>query len=259
MNIKALAAGAFVGVFLAGNSVHAVSNDDAEFTPSQTKSIEAIVKDYLLKNPEILIDMSQSLERKQEARRARSMERALVDNADTLFRSSTDAVFGNPDGDVTLVEFSDYNCPYCRSASEHVRKIMRSDNNVRVVFKELVLFGEDSEAAARASLAAARQGKLLEMRQGLMAGRERNTKSRIMKIAKNIGLDVAKLQTDMESSEISKKIEETKALAAHLGIRGTPAYFIDNQMIPGAPSNLYEQFVEKIATARKNSAEKGKK
>ena len=218
--------------------------------PSQ-EAIEEVVQDDLTKNPEILVARTTELDRRQQEEQDKQQSKAISDNADALFRSEKSFAAGNPDGDVTVVEFFDYNCGYCRRAMPDVLKLTENDEKVRVVFKELPIFGEDSEAAAKGALAAKKQGKYLEMHQKLFTASGKANKEKVLRIANELGLDVPQLEEDMESKEVAAALAETFELAQKLGLQGTPLYLIGDSTIPGAPDDLYDQLVEKVATIRK--------
>jgi protein-disulfide isomerase len=214
------------------------------------KRIIDIVHDYLTKNPEILVEMTTELDKRQQAEQAAAQEKVISDNAEAIFRSPLAYTAGNPDGDVTVVEFFDYNCGFCKRALPDVVKLVDNDDKVRFVFKELPIFGEESEGAAKAALAAGKQGKYFEMHQKLFSDPGKADKDKALKIAQEIGLDVLQLEKDMESPEVQKALDEAKDLAQKLGLQGTPLYLIGDRTIPGAPDDLYDQLVAKVAEVR---------
>jgi protein-disulfide isomerase len=175
--------------------------------------------------------------------------------AEEIYRSPASFVAGNPDGDVSVVEFFDYNCGYCRRALPDVVKLIDTDDKVRVVLKELAIFGEDSEAAARAALAANKQGKYFEMHQKLFSEPGKANKEKALQIAQELGMDVEQLEQDMEDPEIQKTLDETLALAGKLGLKGTPYYLIGDRSLPGAPDDLYDQLTKKIAEVREKGCQ----
>jgi protein-disulfide isomerase len=205
---------------------------------------------YLTKNPEILVEMRAELNRLQQEGKAVQQQKAISDNADALYRSDKAPFVGNPNGDVTVVEFFDYNCGYCARAMPDVVKLLENDDKVKVVFKELPLFGDDSADAAKGALAAAKQDKYFDMHQKLFSDPGKANKDKVLGIAKAIGLDLSRLEKDMESEDVQAALDEVRGLAQKLGIRGTPAYLIGDQIIGGAPQDLYDQLVEKVAEVR---------
>ena len=214
--------------------------------------VERIMRDYLTKNPEILVEMTTELDKRQAAEQAAKQQKIISDNADAIFRSPLAFVAGNPDGDVSVVEFFDYNCGYCRRALPDVVKLVDNDKKVRLVLKELPIFGEDSEAASKAALAAHRQGKYFEMHQKLFTEPGKADKEKALRIAGELGLDVAQLEKDMADPEMQKSLDEAKELAQKLGLQGTPLYLIGDHVIPGAPDDLYDQLTKNVAEIREN-------
>jgi protein-disulfide isomerase len=192
------------------------------------------VRDYLMQNPEILRDVLQELERKERARQAQATQDTIKAQAARLFRAENDPVLGNPEGDVTLVEFMDYNCGYCKRSLADVMKLVEADKNLRVVIKEFPILGPTSVTASRAALAAAKQGKYEQMHMALMGHKGALSDEAIFELAKAAGLDVDRLKTDMDDKAIAARIDENHQLASMLGIDGTPAFIIDQQLIPGA-------------------------
>ena len=214
--------------------------------------IESIVREYLLANPEILVDVQRELERRAEEQRAEFAKVALAQNADEVFRSPASPSLGNVDGDVTVVEFFDYNCGFCRRAIGSIGELIEQDRNVKVVFKEMPIFGEESEEAARAAIAAGKQGKYWDMHRELLEQPGRANKQKALAIAKALGLDVAKLEQDMELPEVRREITQVQQLGQKMGIQGTPHFIIGNQTIPGAPEDLLDQLKVKIAEVRQS-------
>ncbi len=221
------------------------------FNPDQTKSIEKIVREFLLKHPEILLDVQAALEKKMELARNARMEKSLAANAELLFKDANAAYTGNPKGDVTVVEFFDYNCGYCKRALIGVTKLIEDDKNVKVVFKELPIFGKESEDAARVALAARVQGKYWQVHKDLLSTPGRANEAKALRIAAKHGLDMTRLKADMKSPATTKTIEEVRQLAENMGINGTPHFFVGNRMIPGAPDDLLAQLKKHVSTIRK--------
>ncbi len=214
------------------------------------KQVVEVVRDYLTKNPEILVEMTTALDKGQQEEQSAKQSTAISENADALFRSDKAFTAGNPDGDVTIVEFFDYNCGYCRRAMPDALKLIEADDKVKFVFKELPIFGDDSEDAAKGALAAMKQDKYFEMHQRLFSDPGKAGKAKVLRIANDIGLDLAQLEADMESEEIGKALGEVRDLAQELGLQGTPLYLIGDRIIPGAPEDLYDQLVENVSVIR---------
>jgi protein-disulfide isomerase len=204
-----------------------------EFNKDQREEMGGIIRDYLLENPEILREVVQALEAKEQEAGLTAMSEAIRERSDELYRGEHDLVAGNPNGSVTMVEFFDYNCGYCKRAMSDVLALIEADDDLRVVFKEWPILGEGSRFAARAALASARQGKYWDFHLALMETR-RLDETTTLEVAERIGLDVDQLKADMEAPEVAAVIEGNMQLASAFGIQGTPVFFIDDQVIPGA-------------------------
>ncbi|PLX34053.1 MAG: disulfide bond formation protein DsbA [Hyphomicrobiales bacterium] len=207
---------------------------DKAFSDSQRDQIGAIVREYLMKNPGILRDMMSALEAKEAKELSEAQASAVSSRADDLFRSSGDVVLGNPKGDVTLVEFFDYNCGYCKRALKDLLTLIDEDKNLRVILKEYPILSEGSVDAARASLAAGRQGKYMEYHTAMMKAPGQANEAKALRIAKEAGLDIGKMKTDMADPAMMKNLRDQILLARALNLRGTPAYVIDDVVVPGA-------------------------
>lgn len=223
---------------------------ETAFSDGQKETIEKLVRDYLVRNPEILIEMTGELERKQAAAEQETRDKAIAENAAALFRDDSGLIAGNPDGDITIVEFSDYNCPYCKRAFNDVTKLLSGDDKIRVVFKEFPIFGEQSLGAARVAIAAEKQGKYFDVHAGLLKSSGRSSEASALRIAEKLGLDMEQLKQDMQSQDVKATIAKTRGLAEKLGIQGTPFYLVGDRVVPGAPDNLYEIFVKTVAEVR---------
>ena len=219
------------------------------------KAIVDVVRNYLTENPEILVEMTTELEERQEAKQAELQKQVISDNADAIFRSPLAYSAGNPDGDVTVVEFFDYNCGYCRRAVPDLVKLIEQDDKVRVVFKELPIFGEESEGAAKAALAAGKQGKYFEMHQKLFSAPGKVDKDKALRAASELGLDIPQLEKDMEDPSIEQALAESKELAQKLELQGTPLYLVGDLTLPGAPDDLYDQLVARVTQIREKGCE----
>ena len=244
-------AGISAGLLALAGHRDAVAASDV-FDPSQKTQIEAIIKNYLLSNPEILVDVQRVLEQKQAAAQEAAMTKAVGDNSAGLYKNAAAPTAGAAKGDVTVVEFFDYNCIHCRDAVDHMSKLIDSDKKVHVVFIDFPIFGKDSEGAARVAIAAAKQGKYWELHKEMLLHKGANSEDEAYKLADKLGLDVAKLKTDAASPEVAQQLQGNRALADKLGIQGTPHFIIDDKVIPGAPDNLYDQLASLIVDVRKN-------
>jgi protein-disulfide isomerase len=197
------------------------------------EQVEKIVREYLLREPEIVYQALEELQRRQAAAEAERQQAAISDNQRELLNDPASPVGGNPDGEVTLVEFFDYRCAYCRRVVSSMRALLDEDRELRVVFKELPVLGPDSERAARAALASRRQGGYVPFHFALMAADDLSLPG-IRAAAEAVGLDADRLEADMAAPEVNAAIQANYALANELGIEGTPAFVIGTQLIPGA-------------------------
>jgi protein-disulfide isomerase len=200
---------------------------------AQKKEIEALVRDYLLNNPEILREMANKLEEKDRLAEEGLRAKALVASKDQVFKATGDAIVGNPTGDVTIVEFMDYNCGWCKKSMVEVNELIKADPNLKVVLKEFPIFGEHSEYAARAALAADKQGKYWQLHQAMFSHEGQVTTDVVNQLAEATGLDMARLTKDIESKEVGEKIAANLQLAKDLAINGTPAFVIDDKVVGG--------------------------
>src|SRR5918911_4687218 len=177
------------------------------FSATQRSEIEGIIKDYLMKHPEVLQEVIAEAERRQEQEQAEKHKGAVKENAQLLFSSPRQVTLGNPQGDVTFVEFFDYNCGYCKRAMTDMLTLMEKDPKLKVVLKEFPVLGPGSVDAARVAVAVRMQDKggkkYLEFHQKLLGGRGQVDKARALAVAKDIGLDMARLDKDMKSEEVS--------------------------------------------------------
>ena len=234
-----LTLGAFAG--------HAQSISDA-----QRGDIEKIIRDYLISHPEVLQEAMAELEKKTAADDAAKNLAAIKDNAETIFNSTRQVVAGNPQGDVTFVEFFDYNCGYCKRAMDDMLALMKSDPNLKVVLKEFPVLGPGSVEAARVAVAVRMQDKTgkkyMEFHQKLLGGRGQADKARALAAAKEAGFDVARIEKDLASDEVRQTIEESLKLAEKLGLNGTPSYVIGSNVVIGAVG--LDKLKESINTAR---------
>lgn len=227
--------------------------DSANFTPAQTQAIEKIISNYIINNPEVLVKASKNLQKQQQQGMLKKAQAAISKNAGTLF-NKTSPVLGNKNGNVNLVEFFDYQCIHCKQMVPVVDQLIKKNKNLRVVFKEFPIFGANSQFAAAAALASAKQGKYMKFHDALMKSQGALNKARILKIAESVGLKTKKLQKDMKSPDIIKEIRGNYKLAQSLGLLGTPAFIITKNpysassktfFVPGAAS---QQNLQKLIT-----------
>jgi protein-disulfide isomerase len=205
-----------------------------QFTAEQREEIGRLVRELLVDNPDIVIGAIKEYQRRQDAAAKAAVVQALNDNRGELFESPDSPVAGNPDGDVTLVEFFDYQCGYCKSVVDRVADAVDNDKNIRWVFKEFPILGPVSVYAAQAALAAQRQGKYQEFHLAMMRLKGRLSEDRVLAVAETVGLDVELLKEDMRSPHVSAEIGRNLDLAEALNVRGTPAFVIGDVVVPGA-------------------------
>jgi protein-disulfide isomerase len=221
------------------------------FSDEQKKVIGEIVKDYLMKNPDVLVDVQAALEAKLEKEQSEKLKTFMSENAKDIYRNPESPVAGDPNGDITVVEFFDYNCGYCKRGLPEVQKLIQGDKKVRFVFKELPILSKGSEEAARAALAAKRQGKYWEFHQAMLGGKGQANEASSVKAAEALGLDMAKFKSDMASDGVKEELEKMKALAKKMGINGTPHFLVGDKSIPGAPEDLHSQLESLVTEFRK--------
>ena len=207
---------------------------DSAFSHAQRAEIEALVRDYILQHPEIILASVAIMQARQQAEQDEQARGTLVAARDDLERNPLDPILGNPDGSVTLVEFFDYQCGYCKTMMQPILQVLEKDGDVRLVLKEYPILGEVSVFAARASLAAHRQDLYEPFHVALLGLRGRLTEEAVIQVAREVGLNLQTLQNDMNDPEIQAQIEANYALAQALSIQGTPAFTIGGRIIPGA-------------------------
>jgi protein-disulfide isomerase len=221
-----------------------------EFSKPQRGEIEKIVREYLIAHPEVLQEAMAELEKRQQTAELEKARVAVKAHSDALFNSSRQVTLGNPQGDVTFVEFFDYNCGYCKRALADMLELMKKDPKVKVVLKEFPVLGPGSIEAAQVAVAVRMQApqKYLDFHQKLLNGRGQADKARALAAAKEAGLDVARIEKDLKSEEIAKTLEESMKLAEALGLNGTPSYVINNDVVIGAVG--FAALNQKVQAAR---------
>jgi len=239
-------------VLAAALALSAVPASAQDFSTAQRGEIEKIIKEYLLKHPEVLQEAMGELEKKQQLAETEKARSAIKNHSDALFNSPRQVVLGNKDGDVTFVEFFDYNCGYCKRAMADMMELMKADPKLKIVLKEFPVLSAGSVEAAQVGVAVRMQDptgkKYLDFHQKLLGGRGAADKARAMAVAKEVGLDMAKLEKDLGSAEVRNTLEENFKLAEAMGMNGTPSYVIGKQVVIGAVG--VESLREKISNAR---------
>ena len=229
----------------------APATGSSTLTPQMRAEFEGLIKDYLIKNPEVMMDVQAALEAKMEKIQAEKSAVALRENANEIFQMASLPNAGNPKGDVTVVEFFDYNCGYCKKALSDVTAFVQSDKNVRFVLKEFPILSKGSEEAAKVALAAKMQGKYWDFHLAMLGLQGQANEASALKVAEGVGMNMAKLKSDMASPAVKKEIEDTRALAQKMGISGTPHFLVGDKRIEGAPENLAEVLASNVSDVRK--------
>lgn len=211
------------------------------------EAIRTIVREYLRENPEVIIEALQEYERREEAARLAEQTAAMEKYVWALNNDPASPDNGVDGGDVTLVEFFDYQCGYCKRLFPSLMEIMEGDQNLRVVFKELPILGPASTFAARAALAAQKQDKYMAFHTALMDLRGQLSEASVMKAASEVGLDTVQLVVDMRDPSIQEHLDRNRQIAEAIGVTGTPAMVVGTQLIPGAlDKNGLKQIIENV-------------
>jgi len=220
------------------------------FSDNQRGEIETIIKNYLLAHPEVLEDATNELNKRKAEAEEKKHQATIAENAETIYNSPRGITLGNKDGDVTFVEFFDYNCGYCKRAMADMLDLLKNDHKLKVVLKEFPVLSEGSVEAAKVAVAARMQdpSKYLDFHTKLLGGRGPADKARAMAAAKDAGYDTARIEKDLTNPEVKATIEENFKLAEEMGLNGTPSYVIGKQVVVGAVG--LEGLKEKIGIAR---------
>lgn len=221
----------FAALAVAASVVAAGAAAAQSFTPQQRSEIETIIRDYFIKHPEMIEEL-------QALAQTEKMKKVIGENKQALFNSQHQVTLGNPNGDVTMVEFFDYNCGYCKRALDDMMTLIKGDPKLKVVLKEMPVLSQGSMEAAQVAVAVAMQDKsgkrYLDFHQKLLLGRGQADKARALAMAKEAGADMARLEKDMNSADVKAALEESFKLAEVLGFQGTPSYVIGNEAVVGA-------------------------
>jgi protein-disulfide isomerase len=208
------------------------------FNGNQRTEIEGIIREYLLSHPELMQDVMSELDKRQATADAEKHRTAVSENSATIFTSPRQITLGNPQGDVTLVEFFDYNCGFCKRALPDTLALLKNDPKLKIVLKEFPILGPGSAEAARVAVAVRMQDpggqKYLAFHQELLGGPGPASKDKALAAAKDQGLDMARLTQDMMSDEVNATLAENLKLANALGVTGTPSYIVGKNVVIGA-------------------------
>ncbi len=224
--------------------------DFSTMTPEQREAFGTQVREYLLENPQVIMEAVNALESRQAEQQAVADQQIVADNADALFRDGYSYVGGNPDGDITIVEFSDYRCGYCRRAFPEVEELISSDGNIRFIMKEFPILGEASVTSSRfaiATLMEAGDEAYKSVHDALITLEGEPTEPVLRRLADTLGLDAEAIIARMSDEEVTRRIQETRALATRLQINGTPSFVFGDQMLRGyVPLDGMRQLVDQI-------------
>jgi protein-disulfide isomerase len=234
-----------VGIFASGRAASAAPEAPARYTPADRAAIEAIVRDYILSHPEIIPEAINGMQ-------AREVGKLLASNRAEIEKPFAGAVAGNPNGDTTLVVFFDYACPYCRASHADVTRLIASDKNLRVVYREFPVLGAASDEAAAASLAAALQNRYMAFNDAMFEGPGRATHERIIATVRASGLNEVATAKAMQSAAVKAEIGKNLELGRALGLTGTPSYVVGDQILSGAVG--YDVLAKAVADARAGKA-----
>ncbi|MEQ8479794.1 MAG: DsbA family protein [Hoeflea sp.] len=246
----AVAGGSLFGIASGSRITAPVIEQAAEPAGVDQESMGALVRDYILENPEVLEEAQQILQARREEESRQLAMASIETNRDAIFNAPDDMVIGNPEGDITLVEFFDYNCGYCKRAMDDVVEIIKADPNVRVVLKEFPILGPDSLAAHQVSmafrnLAPDRYG---DFHMALLGADVRASEAVAIELAKQYGVDEEALRENMNDPAIEESIRRSYQLADTLGISGTPSFVLGDETVFGAVGS--ETLLAKIANVR---------
>jgi protein-disulfide isomerase len=195
--------------------------------------IRELVLETIRQNPEIVMEAVAILEQKRAQAQASAQNDTLTSQRELLEQDPNAPVLGNPDGDVTIVEFFDYNCPYCRQVKPEVQALLENDSDIRLVYREWPILGDGSVFAAKAALASRNQGKYEQFHWAMMAMNGRAEEASVLRIADEVGLDLEQLRRDMNAPEVDEHIATSMRLTQSLGFNGTPSFVIGDTLVPG--------------------------
>jgi protein-disulfide isomerase len=248
---SALAVLAFLAVATVGLTfaVARVPSAEADTRAGYSKKeIERIVHEYIVQNPEVLMEAMSALQAKEDKSKRDKQTAAVAANAAAIFGNAADYIAGDPKGDVTVVEFFDYRCGYCKKARPDVLKLLAADKRIRLIVKEFPILGQESEFASRAAIAAKKQGKYWEFHLALMEEPSID-EATVLDLARRNGLDVSRLKADMEKPDVTAVIDANHALAQKLGIDSTPTFIFGQQVVAGAID--FSRMQDMVAAERK--------
>lgn len=227
---------------------------NAHFSESQKKDIDQMIHDYIMNHPEVMMESVRKYQEDQEVKRQQDSIAVLKENSDFFYKNADLPQVGNAKGDITIVEFFDYNCGYCKHAFSAVQKLLESDKNLNFHFVEFPILSEQSNLAAKWALAANKQGKYWEFHQKVITMSGPKSEEGLSKVAQEVGLDVEKLKKDAASDEIKNLLIKNHEMAQKLNISGTPAFIVGDQIIRGyIEDGQFKTLIETERKARKDA------
>lgn len=237
-----------VAVFAALRLAGGFGGEEVPAVAMNKADVEKIVRNYLLEHPEVIFEAVDRMKAKEDGERLVNLQDNAKKHAAAMFNEAEPIVAGNPKGDVTIVEFFDYRCPYCKKGKQYVADLLKQDGNVRLVLKEYPILSPESELAARAAVASVPQGKYWDFHLALMSAEELSEDS-IFAIAKDVGIDVVKLKAEMKSAKVETRLREVQKLGQAVGVDATPTFFVGDKPFTGVMT--LEELKEAVAAARK--------
>ena len=240
----------FIVTFFTSLPLLAQEKKSDDFSESEMATIKQLALEALLENPEILREASRILQAREEQQRNDNVSNLIREYSSELTNTEDTIVIGNPTGDITIVEFFDYNCPYCKTAAKDLQNLIKADENIKFIPREWPILNNNSVIAAKAALASIAQGKYKEYHWRLMKEGSL-TETKIFEIAKNLEIDIASLKKDMESEFVINHIAKSTALARRIGFSGTPLFIIEGKFFPGfLPLEELELIISDIRESR---------
>ena len=226
------------------------TQEENPFSAAQSQAIDRMIRAYIIKHPDVLMEALSLIDAQTENRRVDVIKKVLTDNKQLIYHDPELPFIGNPKGDVIVVEFFDYNCPYCRKATPDIAKLVANDQNVKVVFQEFPNLSAASTAVSLIALAAKRQGKYYELHRALLDLTGPTNEARAYEIAAKLGLDVARLKRDVALPEVKKALASARTVVGKLNLEGTPMFLVGDRYIQGMPENFYEELTKRVAEVR---------
>lgn len=249
-HLRAICTAAAMSLLIGVSPVSAQESDKDIFSDVQKEAIGEVIRDYLIANPQLMLEVMEALDAYESQAEAVQQRVAIEANREALERDGYSFIAGNPDGAITVVEFFDYRCPYCKQTGDDMAELIKRNDDVRLVLKEFPILGPNSTIASRAAIAAIPQGNYLNFHFALLAVEGTLDREKVMEVAEAQGIDVDKLANSMESERVDKIIDDNRTLAREIGVRGTPAIVIGDELVPGAaPLDVIEARIQAIRDA----------